>query len=103
MVSTDRPIGTIRGHIYDEPGWRRVSKRGWPMRDAAGMPELTDAEPALTNLLATPQGRRILTCIQCGVCAGTCPYGVARRFARTGSASVRSGIPAASRMGHPLW
>ena len=45
------------------------------MRDAAGIPERTDAEPVLANLLATPQGRRILTCIQCGVCAGTCPYG----------------------------
>src|SRR3990172_9874394 len=50
-------------------------QRGWPMRDAAGIPERTDAEPVLANLLATPQGRRILTCIQCGVCAGTCPYG----------------------------
>ena len=22
-----------------------------------------------------PEGRRVLTCIQCGLCAGTCPYG----------------------------
>jgi Fe-S oxidoreductase len=29
----------------------------------------------LETLLGTPEGRRILTCIQCGTCAGTCPYG----------------------------
>ncbi len=29
----------------------------------------------LDNLFEFPEGRRILTCIQCGVCAGTCPYG----------------------------
>ena len=35
------------------------------------------ALPAMTleNLFEFPEGRRILTCIQCGVCAGTCPYG----------------------------
>ena len=27
------------------------------------------------NLLDFPEGRKLLTCIQCGVCAGTCPYG----------------------------
>jgi Fe-S oxidoreductase len=26
-------------------------------------------------LLDFPEGKRVLTCIQCGVCAGTCPYG----------------------------
>jgi len=43
---------------------------------------LTTTEPAeaateitLDNLLESPQGRNLLTCIQCGVCAGTCPYG----------------------------
>lgn len=29
----------------------------------------------LDNILESPEGRRILTCIQCGTCAGTCPYG----------------------------
>ncbi len=29
----------------------------------------------LENLSTTPEGRRVLTCIQCGMCAGTCPYG----------------------------
>ncbi len=34
-----------------------------------------EREPTLEILLETPEGRRILTCIQCGICAGTCPYG----------------------------
>jgi Fe-S oxidoreductase len=29
----------------------------------------------LENLFEFPEGRRVLTCLQCGVCAGTCPYG----------------------------
>jgi Fe-S oxidoreductase len=29
----------------------------------------------LDGLLATPAGRALLSCIQCGTCAGTCPYG----------------------------
>jgi dimethylglycine catabolism B len=29
----------------------------------------------LQNLTEFPEGRRVLTCIQCGTCAGTCPYG----------------------------
>jgi len=29
----------------------------------------------LENLAEFPEGRRVLTCIQCGTCAGTCPYG----------------------------
>jgi Fe-S oxidoreductase len=29
----------------------------------------------LDNLWESPEGRRILSCIQCGVCAGTCPHG----------------------------
>jgi Fe-S oxidoreductase len=29
----------------------------------------------LENLLESPEGQRVLTCIQCGLCAGTCPYG----------------------------
>jgi Fe-S oxidoreductase len=32
-------------------------------------------DTTLESLLATPEGKRILTCIQCGLCAGTCPYG----------------------------
>lgn len=35
----------------------------------------SERELTLENLLGTPEGRRILTCIQCGICAGTCPYG----------------------------
>jgi Fe-S oxidoreductase len=29
----------------------------------------------LDKLYETPEGKQILSCIQCGVCAGTCPYG----------------------------
>jgi len=32
-------------------------------------------ELTLETLWETPEGRKILTCIQCGACAGTCPYG----------------------------
>ncbi len=38
--------------------------------------------PALTldNLLDSPRGRDLQSCIQCGICAGTCPYGDAMDF-----------------------
>ncbi|MHC4224914.1 MAG: (Fe-S)-binding protein [Planctomycetota bacterium] len=36
--------------------------------------ELTE-DVSLENLLQMPQGKDLLSCIQCGVCAGTCPYG----------------------------
>lgn len=29
----------------------------------------------LENLMETPEGRTIMSCLQCGMCAGTCPYG----------------------------
>ena len=29
----------------------------------------------LETLLETPAGKRLMSCIQCGMCAGTCPYG----------------------------
>ncbi len=29
----------------------------------------------LDNVLSTPAGRTLQTCIQCGTCVGTCPYG----------------------------
>jgi dimethylglycine catabolism B len=32
-------------------------------------------DTTLETLLATPEGRTIMTCLQCGTCAGTCPYG----------------------------
>jgi Fe-S oxidoreductase len=37
--------------------------------------ERSTCELTLENLLFTPEGQRVLTCIQCGTCAGTCPYG----------------------------
>ena len=39
--------------------------------DAAG----AVTEFTVANLLQTRQGRELLSCIQCGICAGTCPYG----------------------------
>ena len=30
---------------------------------------------SLGDLFQSVEGRKVLTCIQCGVCAGTCPYG----------------------------
>jgi Fe-S oxidoreductase len=38
-------------------------------------PPVVDRTTTLDTLLQTPAGKRMLTCIQCGVCAGTCPYG----------------------------
>jgi Fe-S oxidoreductase len=32
-------------------------------------------DTTLETLLSTPEGRQIMTCIQCGTCAGACPYG----------------------------
>jgi Fe-S oxidoreductase len=32
-------------------------------------------ELTLDGFLETAVGRRVLSCIQCGICAGTCPYG----------------------------
>jgi dimethylglycine catabolism B len=37
--------------------------------------EVCRAGTTLDTLIATPEGKRILTCIQCGTCSGTCPYG----------------------------
>jgi Fe-S oxidoreductase len=38
-------------------------------------PEVCEEGVTLESLLGTPEGKRILSCIQCGMCAGTCPYG----------------------------
>ena len=32
-------------------------------------------DTTLETLLSTPEGSKIMSCIQCGTCAGTCPYG----------------------------
>ena len=34
----------------------------------------------LDDLLASPEGRPLLSCIQCGTCAGTCPHGDVMRY-----------------------
>ena len=43
-------------------------------------PELEHKGSTIETLLQTPDGKRILTCIQCGTCAGTCPYGEYMEF-----------------------
>jgi len=45
------------------------------MAHATTAPSETPAQVTLENLFETPRGRDLLTCIQCGLCAGTCPYG----------------------------
>lgn len=51
-------------------------------------PDLT-----LDGLLATPAGRELLSCIQCGTCAGTCPYGeVMRHTPRRLIGMLREGL-----------
>jgi Fe-S oxidoreductase len=42
---------------------------------ALAEPTPCERDTTLDSILRTPEGRRILTCIQCGMCAGTCPYG----------------------------
>jgi Fe-S oxidoreductase len=32
-------------------------------------------EITIENLMQTPEGRRVMSCLQCGVCVGACPYG----------------------------
>ncbi len=47
----------------------------------------------LGNLYDTPEGKRLLTCIQCGVCAGTCPYGDVMEYPpRKMIAMLRAGL-----------
>ncbi len=41
----------------------------------ATLSERTQCELTLERIADFPEGRRIFTCIQCGTCAGTCPYG----------------------------
>jgi Fe-S oxidoreductase len=41
---------------------------------------LDTSDLTLEGLLATPVGRPLLSCIQCGTCAGTCPHGEGMRY-----------------------
>ncbi len=38
-------------------------------------PNEPTCEVTFENLLQFPEGEKVLTCMQCGVCGGTCPYG----------------------------
>lgn len=42
--------------------------------------EVCRAGTTLETVLATPEGKRIMSCIQCGTCSGTCPYGEHMEF-----------------------
>lgn len=42
--------------------------------------EVCSLGTTLDTVLATPEGRRIMSCIQCGTCSGTCPYGEHMEF-----------------------
>ena len=39
-----------------------------------------ESEFAPESLFASPEGRKILTCMQCGMCTATCPYGDVMEF-----------------------
>lgn len=45
------------------------------MDRAAATSDLKLHEMTLENLAEFPEGRKVLTCMTCGMCAGTCPYG----------------------------
>ena len=48
---------------------------------ALSEPAVVERTTTLETLLETPAGKRMMTCIQCGTCAGTCPYGEHMDFA----------------------
>jgi Fe-S oxidoreductase len=50
------------------------------MAPAPAGPNSTTCELTLDNLFESASGRRILTCIQCGTCVATCPYGDVMRY-----------------------
>src|SRR4030067_660050 len=55
-----------------------------PVREGAAFP--------VEHLFGPPEGRKILTCMQCGMCASTCPYGAGMEFPpRRISATLREG------------
>jgi Fe-S oxidoreductase len=45
------------------------------MSNSATAVDQSPCELTLESLLEFPEGRKVLTCMQCGMCAGTCPYG----------------------------
>lgn len=55
--------------------------------------DILSCEVTLENLYDTPDGSNIRTCIQCGTCAGTCPYGVDMEYTpRKIIAMLRAGL-----------
>jgi dimethylglycine catabolism B len=55
--------------------------------------EETACPSSLENLFETAEGRKLMSCIQCGMCAGTCPYGEVMEYPpRKMIAMLRAGI-----------
>jgi len=50
------------------------------MAQATHQSSAATCELSLDNLMLTTEGRAVLSCIQCGTCAGTCPYGEVMDF-----------------------
>jgi len=51
------------------------------------------SQVTLESLLQFPEGKEILTCLQCGTCSGTCPYGDVMEFPpRRMVAMLRAGM-----------
>ncbi len=62
------------------------------MTDTAIPQNLALSEAFFESLLASQEGKRFLSCIQCGTCAGVCPFGPWMDFTpRRMIASVRAG------------
>jgi Fe-S oxidoreductase len=60
------------------------------MASEAGMP--TAGELFLRHLSESPEGQKILNCIQCGLCTGACPHGYAMEYPpRKMLAALRAG------------
>lgn len=45
------------------------------MAETTATQQATSDELTLENLQEFPEGRKVLSCIQCGICASTCPHG----------------------------
>src|SRR3989304_4413220 len=63
------------------------------MATAAARTMEPPCEITLENLFHTPEGRRVLTCLQCGACVATCPYGEQMDYPpRRMTALLRAGL-----------
>src|SRR4030042_4754893 len=73
---------SVGGEVDDGPAYQAAPTDPCDDRRRQLMAQATVMEapaPTLAGLLASPVGRQLLSCIQCGTCAGTCPYGEVMR------------------------